>query len=79
MKNPNSEKGQKLWDEYKEFKNKNVTRISKRDRKQNTIDDLKTKSAKNYLIGIWKTIKISSNLPTKNQRKIQGMTLMLKM
>ena len=29
MKNPNSEKCQKLWDEYKEFKNKNVTRISK--------------------------------------------------
>ena len=24
IKNPNSEKGQKLWDEYKEFKNKKV-------------------------------------------------------
>ena len=64
MKNHNSEKFQKLWDEYKEFKNKNVTRILKGDRKQNTIDDFKTKSAKNDLIGIWKTIKMSSNLPT---------------
>ena len=69
MKNPNSEKCQKLWDElYKEFKNKNVTRISKRDRKQNTIDDLKTKSAKNDLIGTWKTIKISSNLLSTNKK-----------
>ena len=68
-KNPLSDKCKKLWDEYKEFKNKNVTKISKRDRKQNTIDDLKAKSAKNDLKGIWKTIKIASNLPTKNSTK----------
>ena len=69
MKNPNSDKCKKLWNEYKEFKNKNVTRISRRDRKQNVVDDLKTKSSKNDLKGIWKTIKMVSNLPTMNSKK----------
>ena len=68
-KNPLSEKCTKLWDEYKEFKNKCVTKISKRDRKQNVIDDLKNKSVKNDLKGIWKTIKTASNLPTLNSKK----------
>ena len=69
MKNPDSTKCKKLWDEYKEFKNKNVTKISKRDRKQNTVNDLKAKSAKNDLTGIWKTIKIASNLPIKSSNR----------
>ena len=68
-KNPQSNKCKKLWDEYKDFKNKSVTKISRRDRKQNTVNDLKTKSAKNDLKGIWKTIKLSSNLSTKNSGK----------
>ena len=55
--------------EYKKFKNKNVTRISRRDRKQNSVDDLKAKSAKNDLKGIWKTIKAVSNLTTMNSNK----------
>ena len=67
-KAPNSEKCTKLWDEYKAFKNRNVTRISRRDRKQNIVNDLKTKSAKNDLKGIWKTIKLASNLPIMNSK-----------
>ena len=63
---PGSDKCKKLWEEYKTFKNKNVTKISKRDRKQNIMDDLKAKSSKNDLKGIWKTIKLASNLPTLN-------------
>ena len=62
-KAPNSDKCKKLWEEYKSFKNKNVTKISKRDRKQNIVHDLKAKSEKNDLKGIWKTIKFASNLP----------------
>ena len=69
VKSANSEKCKKLWDEYKEFKNKNVTRISKRDRKQNIVEDLKSKSKKNDLKGIWKTIKTASNLPVTNSSK----------
>ena len=63
-KHPDSNKCKKLWEAYKEFKNKHVTKISKRDRKQNTVDELKAKSAKNDLKGVWQTIKIASNLPT---------------
>ena len=68
-KNPQSEKCLRLWNEYKDFKNKNVTKLSKRDRKQNTVNELKTKSQKNDLKGVWKTIKIASNLPTINSNK----------
>ena len=67
----NSDKCKKLWDEYKEFKNKNVTKLSKRDRKQNIINDLKVKSAKNDLKGIWKTIKFASNLPISPSRNFK--------
>ena len=70
-KSPNSSKCKKLWDEYKEFKNKNVTKISKRDRKQNIVNDLKVKSAKNDLKGIWKTIKFASNLPITPGKNIK--------
>ena len=70
-KAPNSEKCKKLWDEYKEFKNKQVTKISKRDRRQNVVNDLKAKSAKNDLKGIWKTIKLASNLPVSSSKNIK--------
>ena len=70
-KDPSSDKCKKLWDEYKEFKNKKVTRISKRDRKQNIVNDLKAKSAKNDLKGIWKTIKFASNLPVTSTRNFK--------
>ena len=62
-KAPNSDKCKKLWDGYKEFKNKSVTKIARRDRRQNIVNDLKAKSAKNDLKGVWKTIKYASNLP----------------
>ena len=63
-KKPNNEKLKRLWEEYKTFKNRSVTNIARRDRKQNIINDLKAKSARNDLTGIWKTIKMASNLPT---------------
>ena len=63
-KNSNSDKCKRLWEEYKSFKNKHVTKISRGVRKQNIVNDLKHKSAKNDLKGIWKTIKMASNLPT---------------
>ena len=58
----NSEKCKKLWDEYR-----SVTKISRRYRKQNITKDLKAKSAKNDLKGIWKTIKMASNLPANTK------------
>ena len=67
-KHPQSDKCKKLWEEFKTFKNRSVTRISKRDRKQNIVNDLKAKSSKNDLKGIWKTIKMASNLPTINSK-----------
>ena len=70
-KHSNSDKCKKLWAEYKEFKNRNVTKISKRDRKRNIINDLKAKSAKNDLKGIWKTIKFASNLPVTPSRNFK--------
>ena len=70
-KAPNSDKCKRLWEEYKSFKNKNVTKISKRDRKQNIVNDLKAKSKKNDLKGIWKTIKFASNLPINSSKNIK--------
>ena len=75
LHSPNSEKCKRLWNEYKAFKNKSVTRISKRDRKQNIVNDLKMKSSKNDLKGIWKTIKMASNLPTMNSNKNENSQL----
>ena len=70
-KAPNSDKCKKLWEGYKGFKNKNVTKISRRDRKQNIVNDLKAKSAKNDLKGIWKTIKYASNLPVNPAKNLK--------
>ena len=70
-KYPQSDKCKKLWEEYKIFKNKSVTKISKRDRKKNIVNDLKAKSEKNDLKGIWKTIKIASNLPVNNSKNFK--------
>ena len=53
------------WDEYR--KQRNLTnKITKANKKENLVNDLKTKSAKNDLKGIWKSIKLAANLPTKN-------------
>ena len=64
-RHPDGDKCKKLWEEYKVFKNRKVTKISKRDRKDNIVNDLKANSKKNNLTGIWQTIKIASNLPSK--------------
>ena len=51
----------KAWDEYKVQRNL-VTKLSKQSKRQNVIEDLKEKSLKNDLKGIWKTIKLASNI-----------------
>lgn len=51
----------KTWENYKTQRNL-VTKLSKSNKRQNIIDDLKAKSIKNDLKGIWKTIKRASNI-----------------
>ena len=52
------------WDEYR--KQRNLTnKITKANKRENLVNDLKAKSAKNDLKGIWKSIKLATNLPTK--------------
>ena len=56
----------KAWDEFKVQRNL-VTKLSKYNKRKNVIDDLKAKSSRNDLKGIWKTIKTASNLaPSTN-------------
>ena len=56
----------KAWDKYKVQRN-NVTSMKKYNKRQNVIEDLKAKSARNDLTGIWKTIKLASNMaPASN-------------
>ena len=58
-------KAVKAWDIYK--KQRNLTnKITKSNKRQNLLADLKAKSSKNDLRGIWRTIKLAANLPTKN-------------
>lgn len=54
-------KFEKAWGNYKSKRNLR-TKISRTCRRQNIIEDLKMKSAKNDLKGIWKTIKHASNI-----------------
>ena len=52
------------WDEYR--KQRNLTnKITKTNKRENLVNDLKSKSAKNDLKGVWKSIKLAANLPTK--------------
>ena len=52
------------WDEYR--KQRNITnKITKLNKRENLLKDLKAKSAKNDLKGIWQSIKLATNLPTK--------------
>ena len=51
----------RLWNEFKHQKN-HVTKLSRANKRQNIITDLKAKSAKNDLKGIWKPIKRASNI-----------------
>ena len=49
------------WSSYKIERN-NRTKISRACKRTNVVNDLKMKSAKNDLKGIWKTIKLASNM-----------------
>ena len=40
--------------------------MTKANKRENLVNDLKAKSAKNDLKGIWKSIKLAANLPTKS-------------
>ena len=52
------------WDEYR--KQRNLTnKITKANKRENLVNDLKAKSAKNDIKGIWQSIKLAANLPTK--------------
>ena len=52
------------WDEYS--KQRNLTnKITKTNKRETLVNDLKSKSAKNDLKGVWKSIKLAANLPTK--------------
>ena len=55
----------KIWAEYKVQRNL-VTKLSKQNKRQNVINDLKGKSEKNDIKGIWKTIKLASNIASGN-------------
>ena len=49
------------WNTYKKERN-NRTKVANHCKQANVINDLKAKSAKNDLKGIWKTIKLASNM-----------------
>ena len=51
------------------IKNDVTTKITKANKKENLINDLKAKSAKNDLKGIWQSIKLAANLPTKSKHQ----------
>ena len=61
----------KAWEAYKSQRNLR-TKISRTCKRQNIIKDLKAKSAKNDLKGIWKTIKHASNInpTTRNEETL---------
>ena len=56
------------WKVYKEIRNKaNITTRS--NKKENLMIDLKAKSAKNDLKGVWKTIKAAANMKPKSNKQ----------
>ena len=55
------------WNEYKQQRNL-VKKISNYNKRQNILNDLKEKSNKNDLKGIWKTIKTASNLSSNGNK-----------
>ena len=58
-------KAHEAWENYK--KQRNLTnKITKDNKRKNLVNDLKAKSSKNDLKGIWKSIKLAANLPTKS-------------
>ena len=62
------------WDAYKEQRNL-VTKLAKNDKRANIVEDLKKKSLKNDLKGIWRTIKNAANMsPSSNKGGAQNCT-----
>ena len=58
------------WDNYKIQRNL-VNKVKKQNKRQNVINDLQSKSKANDLKGIWKTIKLASNMsPTGNPQTV---------
>jgi len=63
------------WSDYKAQRNK-VTALSRTNQRDNVITDLKAKSARNDLKGIWKTIKLTSKMaPTGNPQTSEFLEL----
>ena len=60
-----------LWEAYKKQRNL-VTTLSRNDRRENVITELKAKCALNDLKGVWKTIKKASNLPIKANSNVNS-------
>ena len=59
------------WDEYR--KQRNLTnKITKSNKRENLVNDLKSKSAKNDLKGIYKSIQLAVNLPSKTNTQPNG-------
>ena len=54
-------KCEEAWNSYKIVRN-HRTKVSRFCKRTNVVNDLKMKSAKNDLKGIWKTIKLASNM-----------------
>ena len=62
-------KAHEAWENYR--KQRNLTnKITKDNKRKNLVDDLKAKSSKNDLKGIWKSIKLAANLPTKSNTSV---------
>ena len=53
------------WTEYQKQRNL-TTKLTKANKKENLLKDLKAKSSRNDLKGIWQSIKLAANLPTKS-------------
>ena len=56
------------WCEYQKQRNL-TTKITKANKKENLLNDLKAKSSKNDLKGIWQSIKLAANLPTNSSNQ----------
>ena len=56
------------WSEYKTQRNL-TTKITKTNKQENVVNELKAKSAKNDLKGVWQTIRLAANLPTKSNKQ----------
>ena len=60
----------KAWETYRAQRNLR-TKFSRNCKRANVVDDLKAKSVRNDLKGIWKTIKLASNLnPSINSNEV---------